>query len=273
MAFFKESEPTRGVPVSILPGIARIVAPNPSVMTYHGTNTYLFAAETGTIVIDPGPDDPEHVRALLSASRGRVSKILLSHTHQDHLGACAALKAETGAPTYGFHESADPNFSPDIPLKDGDVVEGLMAIHTPGHAKDHLCFGWTNGVVFTADHVMSWSSSIVSPPGGNMADYCESLRVMLRREDLLYLPGHGPPLASPRAYVEELLTRRMAREEEIADTLRGRRMTVKDLAEALYSKTDPRLKRASERNVVAHLQKLAAEGRVRSEGEVWTEAH
>jgi glyoxylase-like metal-dependent hydrolase (beta-lactamase superfamily II) len=147
----------------------------------------------------------------------------------------------------------------------------MVAIHTPGDAKVHLCFARPDGVVFTADHVMSWSSSIVSPPNGDMADYCESLRVMIARNDALYLPGHGPPLANPRPFVEELLARRVAREEEIAQTLRERSMTPTQLAEALYSKTDPWLKRAAERNVIAHLHKLARERRVRQEDDLWTE--
>ncbi|MDF2688392.1 MAG: fold metallo-hydrolase, partial [Microvirga sp.] len=166
MAFLSEPEPMRGVALPIGPGISRIVASNAGMMTYHGTNTYLLESDTGFIVIDPGPDDENHVNAILTATRGEVSAIILSHTHSDHFGATQSLKERTGAPTYGFHLSEKPAFSPDMPIRHGDSVLGMTAIHTPGHASDHLCYALPGGILFSADHVMSWSSSIVSPPGG-----------------------------------------------------------------------------------------------------------
>jgi glyoxylase-like metal-dependent hydrolase (beta-lactamase superfamily II) len=145
----------------------------------------------------------------------------------------------------------------------------MIAIHTPGHASDHLCFARPDGIVFTADHVMSWSSSVVSPPGGDMAAYVNSLRLMLSRDDRLYLPGHGPPLPNPKRYVEELLSHRLKREEAILQTLRGGPLTTWDLVDHLYSKTHPRLRRAAERNVVAHLLKLQTEELVCQDGDLW----
>lgn len=269
MAFLTEPEPERGVALPVVPGISRIVANNPSLMTYHGTNTYLIEVDDGFVVLDPGPDDDGHLKDILTATQGQVSAILLSHTHSDHLGATAALKAHTGATTYAFHLSADPAFFPDVLLRDGDMVAGMTAIHTPGHASDHLCFARPDRIVFSADHVMSWSSSIVSPPGGDMAAYVASLRLMLARDDQLFLPGHGPPLPNPRPYVEDLLSHRVKREEAILRTLGTGPLTTWDLVDRLYSKTHPWLRRAAERNVVAHLLKLQAEGLVWPDGEYW----
>jgi glyoxylase-like metal-dependent hydrolase (beta-lactamase superfamily II) len=269
MAFLTEPEPERGMALPVVSGIRRIVANNPSLMTYHGTNTYLIQEHSGFIVLDPGPDDDSHLKAIMSATDGNVCAILLSHTHSDHLGATAALKAKTGAQTFAFHLSDDPAFLPDVLLQDGDLVAGMTAIHTPGHASDHLCFSRPDGIVFSADHVMSWSSSIVAPPSGDMAAYCASLRLMLKRDDHLYLPGHGPPLPHPKLYVEDLLNRRVEREEAIFQTLLSGALTTWDLVDRLYSKSHPWLRRAAERNVAAHLLKLQQEGRVQQDGDEW----
>jgi len=269
LAFLREPEPRRREAILVLPGIRRIVANNPSLMTYHGTNTYLIETSDGSVIIDPGPDDDGHLDDVTAATHGAVSAILLSHTHSDHLGATSSLKVRTGAPTFAFHRPADPSFEPDVLIQDGDAVAGMIAIHTPGHASDHLCFARPDGVVFSADHVMSWSSSIVSPPDGNMAAYCNSLRVMLSREDRLYLPGHGPALPNPQPYVADLLKRRIQREEEIFAALGDGPTTAWDLMDRLYSKTDLWLRRAAERNVLAHLDKLHSEALVEQIGDRW----
>ncbi|KAB0267840.1 MBL fold metallo-hydrolase [Microvirga brassicacearum] len=269
MPFLTEPEPERRLPIPVASGIRRIVASNPSLMTYHGTNTYLIESEEGTIVLDPGPDDDGHLEDILRATGGRISSILLSHTHSDHFGSMAALKARTGARTFAFHLSADSAFAPDVPLKDGDTVAGMVALHTPGHASDHLCFARPDGIVFSADHVMSWSSSIVSPPGGDMASYFTSLRRMLTRDDRLFLPGHGPPLPNPAPYVQELLDSRLKREDAIAAALLDGPHGTWDLVDRLYSQTHPWLRQAAERNVTAHLLKLRSEGRAEQHGEIW----
>jgi glyoxylase-like metal-dependent hydrolase (beta-lactamase superfamily II) len=273
LAFLTEPVPERGVLHSVLPGISRIVADNPSRMTYHGTNTYFLEGEDGVTVLDPGPDQAEHVADILRLTPGPIVRILLSHTHRDHFGGVAALKEQTGAPTLGWQQSADDAFVPDVKIHDGETVVGMEAVFTPGHAADHLCFARPDGVLFSADHVMGWSSSIVSPPGGNMADYFASLKRLLARPETIYLPGHGPMLTDPHPYVMALLQHRVAREDGIAAALQtGGPRTTTALVDALYSKIDPILKMAAERNVLAHLMKLQSEGRVTRRGDDWQTA-
>jgi glyoxylase-like metal-dependent hydrolase (beta-lactamase superfamily II) len=274
MAFLTEPEPERGANLPIMPGISRIVANNPGPMTYFGTNTYLIETEKGTVVLDPGPEDhPEHVDAIMRHTGGQVAMILISHTHHDHVGAAAELKDRTGAPTVGFKVSGIDTFDADVKLSNGDNVAGMTAIHTPGHALDHLCFALPakNGdkVLFSADHVMSWSTSIVSPPGGDMKDYFDSLNVLLKRDDDIYLSGHGPPLREPRALVRAMLAHRQMREAAIAESLKKGPSTTYAIMDTLYSQVDPRLRRAAERNVLAHLLKMEIEGKVVREGENW----
>ncbi len=272
MPFLTEPEPVRGAVLPVLPGISRIVAPNPTPMTYHGTNTYLIDSDQGLMVLDPGPDSAPHVQAVLEATGGRVAKILLSHTHHDHLGALPALRAATGAPVHGFHANPEPEFRPDVALHDGDAVEGWTALHTPGHAPDHLCFARADGVVFSADHVMGWSTSVVGPPNGDMGAYFASLKRLLAREDRLFLPGHGPALPNPQAFVREMLDHRLQREAAIESALQTQPRDTAGLVDALYSQINPILRRAAERNVMAHLLKLRAEGRAVQDGSLWRAA-
>lgn len=274
MAFLTEPEPERDVNITILPGISRIVANNPGPMTYFGTNTYLIDTENGTVLLDPGPEDhPEHIEAIMRHTGGQIALILISHTHHDHVGAAAMLKEKTGAPTVGFTVSGLDTFDADIKLAGGDVIAGMTAIHTPGHASDHLCFALAaksgEKVLFSADHVMSWSTSIVSPPGGDMKEYFNSLDVLLKRDDDIYLSGHGPPLREPRELVRGLLAHRVMRENAIVEKLSDGPATTYALMDALYSQVDTRLRRAAERNVLAHLMKLEIDGHVTRDGETW----
>ncbi|HEY4172645.1 MAG TPA: MBL fold metallo-hydrolase [Rhodopila sp.] len=277
MPFLTEPEPERGANLPVMPGISRIVANNPSPMTYFGTNTYLIETPDGLVVLDPGPEDhPEHVEAILRHTGGQIAYILVSHTHHDHVGAVPALQAATNVPTVGFRNSAIADFDPDIKLGHGDKFAGMQALHTPGHASDHLCFALpvTNGnkVLFSADHVMSWSTSIVSPPGGDMRDYFASLNLLLDRDDDVYLPGHGPALREPRELVREMLTHRMIREQAIAKKLTAGSFDTYTIMDTLYSQLNPRLRRAAERNVLAHLLKMEAEGKAIRDGELWRAA-
>ncbi len=262
--FLTEPEPQRGVPLPVAPGIRRIVAPNPGAMTYWGTNTYLIDEPGGRLVLDPGPDDAAHVAAVLAA--GPVTRIVLSHTHPDHLGALAALRAATGAPVFGWHAPEMP-VALDGALQDGCQVGRWQALHTPGHAPDHLCFAGPDGVLFSADTVMGWSTSTVAP--GGMADYFASLRRLLARGDQMLLPGHGPPIPEPRVFVRALLDHRLAREAAILAALGTVPRTSRAVTAELYADVDPRLLRAAERNVIAHLDKLRGEGWVRNGAEGW----
>jgi glyoxylase-like metal-dependent hydrolase (beta-lactamase superfamily II) len=265
MAFLQEDVPPRGVALSVLPGIRRVVAENPGVMTYHGTNTYLIDEADGITVIDPGPESAKHVRDVLAAAGGKpITRLVLTHTHGDHCGAVPELSEHTGAPVYAYRACIHPGIRPDFPLEDNSRVGGLTALHTPGHAADHLCFEYyaENGqkILFSGDHVMSWSSSIVSPPDGDMLDYYRSLERLLGRDDDIYLSGHGPLLTAPRALVADLLSHRQYRERTIVAALEQQDWAVAALAARLYNKSDLFLKGAAQRNVLAHILKLKAEG-------------
>ena len=261
--FLTEPVPPRAAILPVLPGVSRIVADNPSRMTYGGTNTYLVEYGEGVAVLDPGPDDAAHVAAILRLAPRPIRKILLTHSHADHGGAAKALGAATGAPVAAWHGGADPAFKPDQPLRDGDEVAGMVALFTPGHAADHLCFARPDGAVFSGDVVMAWSTTVISPPGGDMADYFASLRRLLARSgDTLYLPGHGPALPNPGDYVGALFAHRLAREEAILAVLAAAPASVSAVVRALYPGLDPALHRAAERSVLAHLLKLGNEARV-----------
>ena len=253
----------------VAPGVRRIVARNAGSMTYWGTNTYLLDQPDGVAVLDPGPDDPAHVADLLRETGRPIRRIFLSHTHRDHLGAVAALRAAPGAPVHAYAKHSAAGFTPDVGLEDGDAAAGLAALHTPGHAADHLCFAASDGTLYSADHVMSWSSSVVNPPDGDMAAYLRQLERLLARDDHLYLPGHGPPLPDPKPFVRDLIAHRLTREAAILEALGDTPRPARDLVGVLYAQTDPRLHAAAERNVLAHLLKLAAEGRVARDGQGW----
>ena len=268
MAFLDEPEPIRFVPTPVAPGIRRLVAPNPGPMTHHGTNTWLVDGPEGITVIDPGPDDAAHRAAIMAA--GTVAHILLTHTHPDHLAGAPALRAATGVPIAGWAAPWDRGFRPDVPLADGDTPAGLLVLHTPGHASDHVCFAQPGmGVLFSGDHVMSWSTSIVSPPDGDMAAYMASLRLLLARDDRLYLCGHGPPLPDPAPLVRGMLNHRAGREAAVLAALGRAPATPDELVAAMYAGLAEHLLPAARRSVLAHLIKLEQEGRAVEEGASW----
>lgn len=282
-------EPAYGEAVPVAPGVARMTAENPSAFTFHGTNSYIVGTDT-LAVIDPGPEDENHLRALLRAIAGRpVSHILVSHTHVDHSPLAARLAAETGAPVLaeGPHRparplrigevnpldaSGDDAFAPDVALQDGQLVEGdgwaLRAVFTPGHTANHLAFALEGAdILFSADHVMAWSTSIVAPPDGAMGDYMASLDKLLARDDRLYLPGHGGPVTQPAAFLRGLKAHRRMRERAIIERLRMGDRTVGEMVAAIYRDVDPRLRGAAGLSVLAHLEDLAGRGAVEVEGE------
>ena len=273
----------------VAPGVRRILCDNPGPFTYRRTNTYLIGRGE-VAVLDPGPVDEAQLAAILRAVEGeRVTRILVSHTHRDHSPGVAALVAATGAETLGFGphmtppgeggEGGDPLFDPDRRLADGEVVEGdgwrLEALHTPGHCANHLCFALEAeealappGLLFSADHVMSWSTSVVSPPDGDMADYMRSLERVAARADRLLLPGHGPAHDAPGPFIAALIAHRREREARVLEALRaaGGAVGAAALVPAVYGPVlEPRLAPAAARSLLAHLVKLAGEGRAVAE--------
>lgn len=285
--FLKEDRLRPGQVEEVLPGVRRVLCDNPGPFTYLGTNTWIIGRDDSVAVLDPGPEDPAQLAAILHATEGeRITHILVSHTHRDHSPGVAALQGVTGARSFGFGphltppdqggEGGDHGFRPDVLLPDGATVEGddwrLTALHTPGHCANHLCFALEGtGVLFSADHVMSWSTTVVSPPDGDMAAYMRSLDRLAAREDSLYLPGHGPPLPNPAPFVAALAAHRRDREAAVQAALRGvAGATATDLVSAVYGGAlDPRLVPAAARSLLAHLLKLETEGVAMRQGDLW----
>ena len=261
MNFLSETVPDHAVGTVVAPGVRRLVASNAGPMTYHGTNTYLVDWEGGVGVIDPGPDEAAHVGHLLQEAGAPITAILLTHGHHDHWGALAALRAATGAKVYGWHRPFATEVRPDVALEDGAELGGLRAVFTPGHAPDHLCFVSPAGTVFSGDVVMGWSTTVVGGTGGDMAAYFASLGRLLEIESELFLPGHGPPIPSPREYVGALLAHRRHREASIVSALGPRPVSLAALTAEVYPGLDGSLMAAAQSNVAAHLDKLEAEGR------------
>jgi len=271
----------------VRPGVRRLLAGNPSPFTYTGTQTYIVG--TGAVVvIDPGPDLADHVDAILAATANEtVAAILCTHTHRDHSPASRALSTATGAPISGCAALAieddgpradaafDFDYRPERVLADGERVAGegwaLTAVATPGHTSNHLCFALEGeGVLFTGDHVMGWSTTVIAPPDGDMTDYMESLDKLLGRPDRVYLPAHGPPIEKPHSHVRALIAHRRMREKQILAKLEEGKGRIPEMVPEMYRDIDPRLHPAAGRSVLAHLLDLERRGLVRAEGEGWT---
>jgi glyoxylase-like metal-dependent hydrolase (beta-lactamase superfamily II) len=268
-----EAPPPHGVPLPVRDGIRRIVAPNPGPMTYHGTNSWLVDWEGGTAIIDPGCDDPAHLDALLAEAGPRLSHILLTHTHRDHLGGAEELSRRSGVPIAGYHASADPNFQSPVALRDGDRIAGLTVLHTPGHAMDHLCFTAGDGIIFSGDHVMGWSTSVVPPPPfGDLEQFIANLERVRDRNDRLMLSAHGPAITHPHELVQSLLDHRAAREASIAAVLSHQPMSFEAVLGRAYINLRPDLLQAARGNLLSHLQKLKAEGRAVLDEDGWRSA-
>jgi glyoxylase-like metal-dependent hydrolase (beta-lactamase superfamily II) len=283
-------EPAHGEAVSAALGgaVRRVTARNGGPFTFHGTNSYVLGERRMT-VIDPGPEDDAHLAALMAALAGRpVDAILVTHTHIDHSPLAARLKALTGAPVLGcaphaafrdlaegevnlLDASGDRVFAADRELGGGDGVETelgrITAIATPGHTANHLCFALEGeGLVFSGDHVMAWSTSIVAPPDGSMAAYMASLEALAARDDRLYLPGHGGPVADPQRFVRGLRNHRRMRSNAIMDRLRAGDSGIPQIVETIYAGVDKRLHGAAALSVLAHLEDLVARGEAACDG-------
>ena len=267
------------------PGIARVLAHNPSAFTFTGTQTYLLG-EREIAVIDPGPDLPDHVAALIEAIGGRpVVAIVCTHTHRDHSPAARPVADATGAPIVGCAALAletvgpradaafDGAYQPDSVLGDGDeiAVDGhpLTAVATPGHTSNHLCLSY-RGALLTGDHVMGWSTTVVVPPDGDMAAYMASLDKLRGRGDRIYYPAHGPAVTNPGQYVRHLMGHRMQRERQILRLVGEQPRPIPDIVAKAYPGLDPRLVNAAAGSVLAHLVDLERRGLVHRSGEQWT---
>ncbi len=265
-----EGELVPGCLHQVAPFVRRLIAPNPGIMTGPGTNTYIVGDDV-LAVIDPGPADPAHLEAMVSAVDGRLAYVLATHTHADHSPGAAALAERTGATTIGF--VARDGFEPDLTWGDGDGLDlgplRLSGVHTPGHASNHLCylavFSAGGNLLFSGDHIMGRSTVVIPPPDGDMAQYLDSLERLLAFDPPIDVigPGHGPLLTDPRAVIEGYLAHRREREAAIVAALEERRDAgVDELVGDVYTDVDPERHPIARRSAWAHLRKLAAEGTV-----------
>ena len=300
--FVTLTDPQYGEVVQVSPLVQRVVAHNPSKFTYHGTGTYLVGDHRAVAVIDPGPALDAHRDALLAALAGRaVQAVLVTHCHADHSPLAAWLASETGAPTVGFgphprlddpdaddldaddldaddqsaavviEESTDYDFSPDVVVGDGEVAATLPtgeihAVHTPGHTSNHLCFALpTERTLFTGDHIMGWSTTVIGPPDGDMRAYIHSLRKVQGRNDRVFLPTHGAPVTDTGPFVEAFLAHRLEREAQVLAAVRAGHSLVAEMVPLLYAAVRTELHKPAGRSVLAHLVKLVDDGLVATE--------
>ena len=284
--------------------VRRVLAPNPSPYTYTGTQTWLIGAGDEIAVIDPGPvgsgksvGDPAdingegHVDAILrAAGKAKITAILCTHTHRDHSPAAAPLKAATGAQIIGCaplvlrddgpraDSAFDPDYAPDHIMQDGETLSGegwtLQAVATPGHTSNHICYALLESkALFTGDHVMKWSTSVVSPPDGDMGAYMASLQKLYDRDDAVYYPAHGPAVTNPQQLVRGMIGHRRQRENQILKLLESAPRKIIDMVPVMYKGLDPRLHGAAARSVLAHLVDLEKQGRVCADGDIWAFIH
>ena len=282
----RELEFDYGTVTQLAPGIRRVIANNPGPFTFHGTGTYILG--TGKVaVIDPGPNDEAHIDAILAGLPGEeVSHILVTHTHMDHSPGCRPLQAETGAPTYAYgphgagkieqgvqvEEGGDMDFEPDHLVTHGDIIQGedwtVECVYTPGHTSNHLCFALQEQkALFTGDHVMGWSTSIISPPDGDMADYMQSLELLLGRDDDIYWPTHGPSIIDPKTDVQAYIDHRLEREQQILACIDQGTHQIREMVPLMYRDTPEFMYPAAARSVLAAMENLVRKEQVVVQGE------
>jgi len=287
--FDRNFDPQHGTAVDVSPLIQRIVCNNGGPFTFTGTGTYVIGKDS-VAVIDPGPDDDDHLKALLAALDGKtVSHIIITHTHMDHSPLAARLKQATGAKTYAYgphgvgrvsnsgdlqlDAGGDYDFSPDVTISDGDVIStddwSLEAVFTPGHTSNHMAFALKEeNALFSGDHVMAWSTSVIAPPDGYMADYFASLKKLMDRDEEVYWPTHGGPKQDPKAFVRAFLTHRKMREAAIETRIKKGDRKIQDIVKNIYSDVDPRLHPAAAMSTMAHIEHLIERERVKTDGEL-----
>ncbi|QTD57125.1 MBL fold metallo-hydrolase [Parasphingorhabdus cellanae] len=284
--FDPSSFPT-GLSEQMEPLVARVLAGNPSPYTYTGTQTYVVGNKSDRAVIDPGPALDDHIDAIMAAvGDAKISAIMCTHTHRDHSPAAAPLSERTGAPIIGCaplvldddgpraDESFDKSYSPDRVLADGETLAGdgwtMEAVATPGHTSNHLCLSvQESGALFTGDHVMAWSTSVIVPPDGDMADYMASLQKLYEREDKVYYPAHGKKVDKPQQLVRGMMGHRKQRERQILKILESGASVIPDMVTQMYKGLDPRLKGAAGQSVRAHLIDLQNREIVAVDGDIW----
>lgn len=288
LSFRTEMEFAYGEPRGLGPGLVRLTANNPSPFTFKGTNTYIVG-DTDLAIIDPGPEDDAHLASLLDVIAGRrVSHILITHTHRDHIDGLAALQAETGATVGGFGRAGlntpdvilspdgrnfiDSDFDPELKLRDGDSVSGdgweLLVHHTPGHAPDHLCFEWTaRRILFSGDHVMGWNTTVIAPPEGHMGDYLASLEKLIDRPVDVFHAGHGGQIREPIRVTKAYLVHRRMREQAITESIRAGNDTIAKIVALIYTQIDSSLRAAAMLSVQAHVEHMITKGMVRADAE------
>ncbi|MGO7870692.1 MBL fold metallo-hydrolase [Rhizobium leguminosarum] len=287
-AFDLAFEPAYGQAVPVVAGVERVTVNNPGPFTFFGTNSYIVGSSS-VAVIDPGPEDEAHFQALMAALGGRaVTHIVVSHTHRDHSPLARRLQAATGAVTVGqgphrparplrdgeinpFSESSDLSFVPDITLSDGESLSGdgwaLTAVLTPGHTTNHAAFALAGrDILFSGDHVMAWSTSIVAPPDGSMADYMASLDRLIARDDRLLLPGHGGPVTQPASFLRALKAHRLKREQAVLARIQAGDGRIAEMVKVIYRDTDPKLHGAAALSVLAHIEDLLERGEIAADG-------
>lgn len=261
-----------GIAKQVSNSIRRIIARNPSSFTFHGTGTYIIG-KGKVAIIDPGPNIPEHIDSIMNETKNeKITDIFITHTHIDHSPATKILKKITNAITYGYgshprinsanadtdEEGADYSFKPDLILKDMEIIKGnnwsLQAIHTPGHCSNHLCYKLLNeNSIFSGDHIMGWSTTVISPPNGNMYDYLNSLKKIIKLDPITLWPTHGSPVTNPKEFIKDLIKHRLERENDIIKNLNEGDKSIEELVKRIYINIDKSLYKAAEKSVMAHL--------------------